>query len=86
MGAPCVPVCLCACVRVKGRSLARVAACVWWVCMLQGVHSLMRLNVVPRIPGASAMLFSLANAPIMYAAFMEPKVLDPVRPASRRCS
>jgi hypothetical protein len=46
----------------------------------------MRLNVVPRIPGASAMLFSLANAPIMYAAFMEPKVLDPVRPASRRCS
>ena len=45
----------------------------------QAVHSLMRHRVVPRIPGSSAFLFGLANVPIMYAAFFDPSLLDPVR-------
>ena len=40
---------------------------------------MMRHGHVPRIAGSSAVLFSLANVPIMYAAFMDPSLLDPVR-------
>jgi hypothetical protein len=56
-------------------------------CLCRALYTLTRVGirhgVVPRVKNLSAIMFGVANAPIMFAFLLEPKYLEPVRTETR---